>query len=112
MTAHRPTASPRQVRPDYEADQARAYRGTLLRYPLRKPLGNPLWCPTPSGMVNLLVRPQIRASVASSRPSSLLINVERMSVEEEIVESGGPAPSATGGRRPAGGRVREREGRG
>ncbi|TXS71038.1 hypothetical protein EAO76_22155 [Streptomyces sp. sk2.1] len=58
------------------------------------------------------VTTQIRAFAALSQPSSLLLNFCVMSVEGEIIGSGGPAPFTAGhGRCPAGGRARQAKGR-
>jgi hypothetical protein len=58
------------------------------------------------------VTTQIRPRAALSQPSSLLLDFSVMSVEEEIIESGGRMPSAAGrGRRSAGGRARQTTGR-
>ncbi|CAK7288527.1 hypothetical protein SGPA1_70116 [Streptomyces misionensis JCM 4497] len=101
MTAHRPAAGPRHAHPDHD----RASPGTFLVNPLRMLLGDPLWCPAPAGTENLLATRHIRARSASSQPSSLSLPLRWLSVEEEIIGSGGRVPSTAGRgrRRPAGG---------
>ncbi|GGP32188.1 hypothetical protein GCM10010501_74260 [Streptomyces libani subsp. rufus] len=106
MTTHRPPAGARRARPDHGPDQQRASRPGLLRCALGRPLWNPLWCPAPSRTEKYQVSTQIRSHAALSQPSYLLLNFEVMSVEEEIIGSGGRMPSAAGrGRRSASGRA-------
>lgn len=112
MTTHRPLAGARRARPDHGPDQHRASRPGLLWCALGTPLWNPLWCPTPSRTEKAQVTTQIRPRAALSQPSSLLLNFSVMSVEEEIIGSGGRMPSTAGrGRRPAGGRAHQTTGR-
>lgn len=112
MTTHRPPAGARHARPDDGPDQHQARRPGLLRCALGTPLWNPLWYPAPSKTERPQVTVQIRPRAALSQPSSLLLNLCVMSVEEEIIGSGGRMPSAAGrGRRPAGGRARQATGR-
>lgn len=111
MTAHQPAAGSRYARPDHDPDHERASPGTFLGHPLGMPLGNPLWCPAPGMTENPLATPQIRALAAPSQPSSLSLSLSWLSVEEEIIGSGGRVPSAAGRvRRPAGGRSQRTEG--
>ncbi|GGY82700.1 hypothetical protein GCM10010363_74210 [Streptomyces omiyaensis] len=106
MTTPRPPAGARHTRPDHGPDQRRVSRLGLLRCALGRPLWNPLWCPAPSRMKKAQVTTQIRPRAASSQPSSLLLNFSVMSVEEEIIGSGGRMPSAAGrGRCSADGRA-------
>lgn len=108
MTTHRLPADARCACLDHGPDQHRASRRGLLRYALGTPLRNPLWCPEPSRTEKPQVTVQIRPRAALSQPSSLLLNLLVMSVEEEITGSGGRTPSAAGrGRRPARGRARQ-----
>ncbi|GGV91766.1 hypothetical protein GCM10010228_82890 [Streptomyces massasporeus] len=112
MTTHRPPADARRTRPDHGPDQHRTSRPGLLQCALGTPLWNPLWCPAPSRMEKAQVTTQIRSRLAPSQLSSLLLNFSVMSVEEEIIGSGGRMPSAAGrGRRSAGGRPRQTTGR-
>lgn len=112
MTSHRPAADPRHARPDHEADQRRKRRSAPPWRPLRPPRGNPLWCPALGERENALVTLQIPSPATSSQPSFLLLNLVGVSVVEESIGFGGPAPSAAAGRRPVGGRARGVEGRG
>ena len=112
MTTYRPPAGARRARPDYGPDQYRARRPGLLWCALGTPLWNPLWCPAPSRAEKPQVTTQVRPRAALSPPSSLLLDFCVMSVEEEIIGSGGRMPLAAGrGRRPAGGRARAARGR-
>jgi hypothetical protein len=112
MTTHRPPASARRACPDHGPDQHRASHPGLLRCALGTPLWNPLWCSAPSRMEKAQVTAQIRPRAALSQPSSLLLNFSVMSLEEEIIGSGGRMPSAAGrGRRPVGGCARQTRGR-
>jgi len=112
MTTRRPPAGARRARPDHGPDQHWASRPGLLRCALGTPLWNPLWCPSPSRTEKAQVTTQIRPRAALSQPSSLPLNFSVMSVEEEIIGSGGRMPSAAGrGRRPAGGRAHQMTGR-
>lgn len=112
MTTHRPRADARHAHPDPGPDQHWVSRPGLLWCALGRPLWNPLWCPAPSRMKKALVTTQIRARAALSQPSSLLLNFFVMSVEEEIIGSGGRVPSGAGrGRRSAGGRARQTTGK-
>lgn len=113
MTTHRPPAGACRARPDHGPGQQQASRSGLLWCALGRPLWNPLWCPAPSRMKKAQITGQIRARAALSQPSSLLLNFSVMSVEEEIIESGGQLLLAAGrGRRQAGGRARQMAGRG
>lgn len=112
MTTRRPRAGAWRARPDHGPDQQRAGRPGLLWCALGRPLWIPLWCPASSRTVDLQVTTQIRTRAALSRPSSLLLNFSVMSVEEEIIGSGGRMPSAAErGQRSAGGRARQTTGR-
>lgn len=94
----------------WKAGLWRASRGRFLRAPLRRALGNPLWCPAPTGAVKLLVSPRIRANFEPSQPFNLLY----MYVVEEIAGlRGARTPSRDGRgqwRRSAGGRSRATRG--
>lgn len=90
---HRPGRSPRN------ADPCRAPRRGLPGRPLRRVLGNPLWCPAPAAEGKPLVRAGDGAKAAPSQPSSLLL----LSVVEEIIGFRGartPSPAGRGHRQP------------
>lgn len=84
----------------------RASGPRLLRAPLWRALGIPLWGPAPRTVAKPLVSPRIGAKIAPSQPFSLLL----MSVVEEIIGfQGARVPSAAepgAHRRRAGGRSR------
>jgi hypothetical protein len=106
MTTRRPRAGARRARRDHGPDQHRASDPGLLWCALGTPRWNPLWFPASSRMKEAQVTTQMRPRAALSRPSSFILNSSVMSVEEEIIGSGGRMPSAAGrGRRSAGGRV-------
>lgn len=111
MTAHPPPAGARRAHLTHGPDEHRASWPGLLWCALGTPLWNPLWCPAPSRTENPQVTAQIRPRVAPSQLSSLLLNFSVMSVEEEIIGSGGRPSAAGRGRRPAGGRARQATGR-
>jgi hypothetical protein len=97
---HRSGRSPRKAGP------WRASPRGLPGCPLRRPLGNPLWCPAPQAGGKPLVRAAIGAKTAPLQPSSLLL---LSVVEESIGFRGARTPSQAGRgqrRRLAGGRSR------
>lgn len=102
-------------RPGRRAGPWRASRGRSLRAPLRRALGNPLWCPAPTGVIKPLVRPGIGADFEPSQPFNPL---HRYGVEE-IAALGAARTSSPAGRgqqqqrrrrRSAGGRSRAMRG--
>lgn len=66
--------------------------GRPLRAPRRMHWDRSLWCLTPRGMEKPRVSAVIGANSSRSRPSYLLL----MSVEVEIIGSGGRTPSQAG----------------